>query len=358
LAPRSDATGAIDRTTLGELAERLGGALDGDAGRIVTGVASLADAGSDDVSFCALPEYRPHVATTRAAAVIAGQGFARPRGSRGDLALIRVENPYQALAELVSWFFPEVLAAAAIHPRALVEEGAEIGEKVGVGAFAVLPAGCRVGDGTRIGAGCVLAADTRIGADCRLHPNVTVYPGVVIGDRVVVHAGVVLGADGFGYATAGGRHLKIPQVGGVAIEDDVEIGANACIDRAALGVTRIGRGTKIDNLVQIGHNCDIGADSVLSGQVGLGGSTRLGKGVMIGGQAGLRGHLSVGDGAMIAGGAGVTGSVPAGSRVAGYPHLEASRWRRAMAALKSLPDLVKRVRRLEAALDGRDKEHE
>lgn len=322
------------------------------------GIAGLGDATADDVSFCALVEYRGQVADTGAAAVIVAADFEATSRTPVDLALIRVDNPYLATGKVVHHFCPPQEAAAAIHPSAVIADSAEIGDNVSVGPRAVVGEDCVIGSGTRLGAGCTLADGTRVGADCRMYPNVTLYRSVVVGDRVIIHAGAVLGADGFGYATDDGKHVKIPQVGGVVIEDDVEIGANACIDRAALGTTRIAHGTKIDNLVQIGHNCDVGPDTILCGQVGVAGSTRIGKGVLIGGQAGVGGHLSVGDGAMIAGGSGVTSTVAAGTQVGGYPHLEASRWRRVVATLRTLPELARRVRRLEARLASEEEEEE
>lgn len=350
MARRSDAAAAGESTALSEVAALLGGQLEGDGARRVSGVARLGDAGADEISFCALGDYRHLVAGTEAAAVIVDRSFDPPPETRADLAFIRVDNAYLAVATAVRHFHPEVLPERSIHPGAAIDPTATLADGVAVGAGTVIGANAAIGRDTIIGAGCVLAEGIEIGADCRLHANVTLYPSVRIGDRVIVHAGVVLGADGFGYATDRGRHVKIPQVGGLVIEDDVEIGANACIDRAALGVTRVARGTKIDNLVQIGHNCQVGADSILCGQVGVGGSTVIGKGVMIGGQAGLGGHLHIGDGVRIAAASGVTNSLADGATVAGYPHMEASRWRRAMAALRSLPELVRRVRRLEAAL--------
>ena len=336
----------------------VGGTLDGDAATSISGVARLADARADEVSFCALVEYRDRVTETAAAAVIVANEFRLPPGTREGLALIRVDNPYLAVAGVVEHFCAEESPPPSIHPSAEIAGSAQIGDRVSIGARVVVGENTVVGEGTTLAAGCVLGDGTRLGADCRLFPNVTLYPSVVVGDRVVIHAGAVLGADGFGYALEAGKHVKIPQVGGVVIEDDVEIGANTCIDRAALGTTRVARGTKIDNLVQIGHNCDVGADSILCGQVGVSGSTEIGKGVMIGGQAGIGGHLTVGDGAMIAGGSGVTSKVAAGTQVGGYPHFEAARWRRVVAALRTLPELVRRVRRLEATLAGEEKEEE
>lgn len=343
--------------TLSDLAFLVGGSLVGESERSVVSIARLEDATSTEVSFCALAEYRGQVAETAAAAVIVATDFEEPVGMRDNLPLIRVDNPYLAVANVVHYFFPGEEVLGSIHPSAVIDDSAEIADGVAVEAWTVVGADCVIGARTRLGAGCVLADGTRLGDDCRLFSNVTLYSSVVIGNRVIIHAGAVVGADGFGYATDGGKHVKIPQVGGVLIEDDVEIGANACIDRAALGTTRIAHGTKIDNLVQIGHNCDVGPDSILCGQVGVSGSTQIGKGVLVGGQAGLNGHLSVGDGAMIAGGSGVTSSIPAEARVGGYPHLEASRWRRVVAALRTLPELGRRVHRLEA-LHASEKEEE
>jgi UDP-3-O-[3-hydroxymyristoyl] glucosamine N-acyltransferase len=336
----------------------LGGELEGDPEIRVSGVARLEDAGPEDVGFCALGQYRAAVAGTGAAAVIVGRDFDLPAGSRSDLGLIRVDNPYLAVATAVGHFHAEAAVERVVHPRAEVDPSATIGADVAVGAMAVIGAGAEIGSHSIVGPGCVVAAGAVVGKDCRLHANVTLYPGVRLGDRVILHAGAVIGSDGFGYATEGARHVKIPQVGDVVIEDDVEIGANSCVDRAALGTTRIGRGTKIDNLVQIGHNCEVGANSILCGQVGLGGSTVIGEGVMIGGQAGFRGHMRVGNGARIGGGSGVTSSVPEGATVAGYPHMDASRWRRTMIAVRSLPELLRRVRRLEATLADSKVENE
>lgn len=336
----------------------MAGDLEGDGDTVVSGVARLQEAEAGQLSFCALPEYRQLVARTGASALLVPRDFQPPEDAPERLALLRVDNPYLAVATAVRHFHPETLPERSIHPSAVVDASARIGRHVGVGAGAVIEAGVEIGENSLIGAGTVLAESVVIGTDCRVHANVTLYPAVRLGDRVILHAGVVLGADGFGYVEDGAEHLKIPQVGTVVVEDDVEIGANSCVDRAALGETRIARGTKIDNLVQIGHNCHVGANTVLCGQVGLGGSAVIGEGVMIGGQAGVGGHIRVGDGVRVAGGTGVTNSVSDGETVGGYPHMEISRWRRAMAALRSLPDLLRRVRRLEAALEDSKVEDE
>jgi UDP-3-O-[3-hydroxymyristoyl] glucosamine N-acyltransferase len=266
------------------------------------------------------------------------------------MALIRVDNPYLAMGGTIGLLEARPRPEPGVHDTAVIGEGVELGDEVHVGARAVIGQGTTIGDRSIVSAGCVLAPGVTLGIDCVLFSNVTVYDGVVLGNRVMVHSGTVLGSDGFGYAQLGGRHVKIPQVGAVVIEDDVEIGANSCVDRATLGVTRIGPGTKIDNMVQIGHNCQIGAHTIICGQVGLSGTTKIGSGVMMGGQAGAAGHLTIGDGAMVAGGTGVTSTVAAGVTVAGYPHQEISRWRRVNAALRRLPELVRRVSRLESVI--------
>jgi UDP-3-O-[3-hydroxymyristoyl] glucosamine N-acyltransferase len=252
---------------------------------------------------------------------------------------------------------PRPRPAPGVHPTAVLAERVELGKKVHVGPRAVIGEGACVGTRSIISAGCVLAAGVQVGGECFLYPNVTLYESVVLGDRVIVHAGTVLGSDGFGYAQDRGRHVKIPQTGGVIIEDDVEIGANSCVDRATLGITRIEQGTKIDNMVQIGHNCQIGARTIICGQVGLSGTTSIGAGVMMGGQSGTAGHLMIGDGAMVAGGTGVINTIAPGATVAGYPHQEISSWRRVTAALRKLPDLMRRVSRLESAVGiGREED--
>ncbi len=209
-----------------------------------------------------------------------------------------------------------------------------------------------IGPGATIHPHVTIYAGVRIGRAFVAHAGVVVREDTVIGDRVVLHPGVVLGADGFGFAPTADGAVKIPQTGIVIIEDDVEIGANTTIDRATIGATRIGRGAKLDNLVMVGHNCEVGADAFLAAQVGLAGSTKLGRGVQMGGQAGAAGHLTIGDGVQIVAQSGVPNSVPAGQTVGGYPAVEVTRWRRASAALLRLPELLQRVRRLERALAG------
>jgi UDP-3-O-[3-hydroxymyristoyl] glucosamine N-acyltransferase len=335
---------------LSDLTARLGGSLEGDGELLITGIAALEDATAGQISFCSDRRYRQSLATTQASAVIIGRSLALPDGCRSDLAVVRVDNPYLAMGGTIGLLEPRPRPEPGIHETAVIAKGVELGDDVHVGARAVIGTDSRLGARSIVSAGCVIGNGVTMESDCILYPNVSLYDGVVLGHRVIVHSGTVIGSDGFGYAQHGGHHVKIPQVGGVVIEDDVEIGANSCVDRATLGVTRIGQGTKIDNMVQIGHNCQIGAHTIICGQVGLSGTTKVGAGVMMGGQAGAAGHLTIGDGAMVAGASGVTNSVAAGVTVAGYPHQEISRWRRVNAALRRLPELVRRVGRLESVV--------
>ncbi len=328
---------------LGELAQRLDLALDGDGDIEITGVAPIDEAGPGDLSFVANPKYRRQLASTGASAVILGLG----EDAAGKAAL-RAANPYVALVAALGLLDRRPQPALGIHPTAVIAASARVGEGASIGPYAV------VGEDVAIGRGCVL------------HPHVVIYPGVRIGERFTAHAGAVVrelvvvgddvvlqpgavvGADGFGFLPRGREvPLPIPQVGTVRLGDCVELGANTTVDRATVGETRLGRGVKLDNLVMVGHGSRIGAGSMLAGQAGMAGSTRIGERVMAGGQAGFAGHLSVGDDARIGAQAGVIGNVEAGATVAGMPAVDLALWRRAAAALLRLPDLLRRVRRLE-----------
>jgi UDP-3-O-[3-hydroxymyristoyl] glucosamine N-acyltransferase len=312
-------------------------------------VAGIEEAAPGDLTFLGHARYRPALEETRASAILAPPGIPCPP----RLAVVRVRDPYRALQLILQWFDPgPPLVAPGVHPTAVVHPSAELGEGVGIGPLAVVEAGARVGARTAVGAGCYVGEAAVLGEDCYLHPHAYVGRRCVLGDRVILQPAAVVGSDGFGYAFVEGRYRRIPQIGIVVIGDDVEIGANACIDRATLGATRVERGTKIDNLVQVAHNVAIAEDSALAAQSGVAGSTRLGKRVRLGGQAGVIGHIRVGDGAQVGAQAGVIGDVPPGVTVSGYParpHREALR---AEAALRRLPDLARRVRALEERRDG------
>jgi UDP-3-O-[3-hydroxymyristoyl] glucosamine N-acyltransferase len=331
--------------TLGEIADRVGGTVRGDAARKVAGIRPLTEAGPEDLSFVAHPKYRRAAAASRAAGLLASDRESLPGHN-----LILVANPYAALAGVIGLFFPPSDRQTGISPRAEIGEGVRLGENVAIGPFAVVGRGSTVADGAWLMPGAVVGEEVTVGSGCVLHPGVVVYARSILGARVVIHAGTVVGSDGFGYAEEGGSRTKIPQVGNVVIEDDVEIGACAAIDRATFGSTVIGRGSKIDNLVQVAHNVVIGENCVLVAQSGIAGSARIGRGVILAGQAGVAGHLSLGDGSIVGAKSAALQDLPEKSFVLGIPATDHREWKRGQAALRRLPDLLRRVARLERVL--------
>jgi UDP-3-O-[3-hydroxymyristoyl] glucosamine N-acyltransferase len=338
--------------TAAEIAARLGGKLRGDGTRRVTGVAPLEAADENCVSWLGDARYAPQLQQTRAAAVLVSAGLALPEtGTEHSSALIVVADADLALCAVLRWLSPPPPAVApGVHPTAIVDasadvRGAAIGPHVYIGPHA------RIGRGTQLHAGVYVGAEAVIGADCTFWPNVVVRERVRIGDRVIIHPNATIGADGFGYLFRGGAHVKIPQVGTVEIEDDVEIGANAAIDRARSGVTRIGRGTKIDNLVQIGHNNTIGEHCVIVAQCGLSGSCVLEHHAVLGGQVGVVDHLRIGAGAQIAARTLVMRDVDSGQSVMGYPALPSREFFRQQVLLRRLPELAEQVRALARRLE-------
>jgi UDP-3-O-[3-hydroxymyristoyl] glucosamine N-acyltransferase len=331
--------------TLGRLAEALGATLEGDAARVVTGVAPLESAGPAQVSFLSDRKYQRLAESTRAGALVV------PRDATGlRCALLRVDSPQAALITLLRLFHPEPPTTPGIHPTAAVAAGARVAPTAAVGPHTVIEAGAVIGARSRIGALCFVGAGAVIGEDVLLYPRAVVRDGVRIGHRVIVHPGAVLGADGFGYAFDGSAHRKIPQVGGLRVEDDVEIGANTTIDRGTLGDTVIGRGTKIDNLVQVGHNCEVGEHVILVSQVGISGSCRIGSRAILAGQVGIADHVTVGEGAILTAKSGVPSDIPAGEVWTGIPSRPSAAARRIWAAEAMLPELIKKVRALEKRL--------
>ena len=312
---------------LDDLARRLDCELRGDGTVEITGVASLEDAGPGTVTFLADRRLAGKLATTRASAVILS-----PSDPEVPRPTLRAAHPYLAFVGAIELFHPAERPAAGVHPTAVVSPRASVGPNASIGAHAV------VGD------------DVVVGRDAVLHPRVTIYPRVRIGDGFTAHAGAVIGSDGFGYVPSAAGHRKIPQIGTVVLEDDVEIGANATIDRAALGATVVGRGTKIDNLVMVAHGCRVGPGSMLAAQTGIAGGVTLGSFVMLGGQVGISGHLTIGDGVQVAAQSGIHDSIPAGRVYGGYPAVEVRTWRRTTASLLRLPEALRRLRRIEAKL--------
>ncbi|MDZ7372861.1 MAG: UDP-3-O-(3-hydroxymyristoyl)glucosamine N-acyltransferase [candidate division KSB1 bacterium] len=334
--------------TTAELAVRLQAELEGEGEVLIRGVAPIETAEEGQLSFIANPKYNKYARTTRASALIVSRDFQ----GESRVPLLRVANPYLAFQQAVRLFYPEATKLEpGIHATAIVHESAELGHDVAIAPYVVIEKGARIGHRTQIYPGCYIGEDVQIGDDCVLYPHVVVRERVRIGNRVIVHAGTVIGADGFGFAREGDRYHKIPQAGTVVIGDDVEIGANCCIDRATLGETRIERGVKMDNLIQVGHNVVIGENTVIAAQAGFAGSTIVGRNVMVGGQAGFAGHMTIGDGAQISAQSGVTKDIPPGCRVFGYPARPAEEAWRQEAALRRLPELLKRVRELERAVE-------
>ncbi|MGD1018818.1 MAG: UDP-3-O-(3-hydroxymyristoyl)glucosamine N-acyltransferase [Verrucomicrobiia bacterium] len=323
--------------TARDIARMVRGELSGNPDQMVTGLAGMREATPNDISFLASPKYQAAVKATRACVLI----VARDLTVDFDGVIIRVDNPSEAFAELVRQVAPPPITfAPGIHPTAVVASTARLGKDVSVQPHAVIEDRVVIGDRTVIGAGTYIGHESRVGAGCRFYANVSLRERTMIGDRVILHSGVVLGADGFGYEQVNGTHKKIPQVGNVEIGDDVEIGANSAIDRGRFGRTRVGKGTKIDNLVQIGHNCVIGEHCIICGLVGIAGSTIIGDHVTLAGQVGVAGHLTIGNKSIIMAQAGVTKDVPAGSIMLGAPAVPHKEFKRINAAIQRLPEIL------------------
>jgi UDP-3-O-[3-hydroxymyristoyl] glucosamine N-acyltransferase len=342
---------AARRYTLEQLAEIVGGEVRGDGSTVISGIAGIKEAKKGDITFLANPAYEEFLGKTRASAVIG------PTHLECQKPLIRIENPYLAFLRVLTLFAEEVTAVypRGVHETAIVDPSAKLGDNISIGPFCQIRKGVTIGTNTTIVFSVFIGDDVTIGDDCLIYPNVTVREKSEIGNRVIVHSGAVIGADGFGFAKDGHFHQKIPQIGRVIIEDDVELGANSAVDRATTGITRVCRGSKIDNLVQIAHNVKIGENSIIAAQAGVSGSTELGKNVVLGGQAGLVGHIKIGDDAQVGAQAGVTKSIPSKMRVSGYPAREHEKALKLSAYAARLPELFKKVKELEARLEELDK---
>ena len=337
--------------TLAEVAEYLGGDIVGDAGTIITGVCGIKEAEPGDITFVANPKYLRLMQQTQASAIITGRDV-----KWAPKPLVRTDNPSLSFARMVTLMAPtEITHPAGISPHAVLGERVRLGQDAAVQAFAVVEDDVTIGDHTIIYAGCYVGHHTTIGAGGLIYPNVSIREHTQIGDRVTIHSGTVIGSDGFGFATVKGAHYKIPQIGTVVIEDDVEIGANVTIDRARFGKTIIGRGTKIDNLVQIAHNVVIGQNAIIVAQAGISGSTTIGHNVILAGQAGVVGHITIGDNAVVAAQAGVSKSVPPNTQVWGYPAKPLARAKRLNACVQRLPELVKTVEALQRRIQELEK---
>jgi len=329
---------------LGEIATKLGCQLEGDPHIEITGVAGIEEARAGELTFLVNKKYRPALETTEASAILIAPGGPAPR-----IAALRSTNPYLDFARALELFHPVPRYAPTVHPTAVIAATATIGSGAHIGPY------CFIEDGVELGRNAVLHSfvtiyrGAKIGDDFFAHSHSAVREYCRIGNRVLLQNGVVVGSDGFGFArTTDGRWHKIPQTGNVVIEDDVEVQAHSAIDRATIGETHIGRGAKIDNLVQVGHSCKVGEDTLLCGQVGLAGTSRVGNKCILAGQVGLAGHLSVGDGATLTAQTGVPTDVPAGAIYSGYPAMDNLDWRKSVAVFNRLPELQREVRGLRA----------
>lgn len=333
--------------TLDEIARRIGAEVRGDGSRVVEDVRGIEEAGEAHLTFVANPRYLPKLSSTRAAGAIVSPGVPET-----PTTLLVTPEPYRAFAEVLRLFHPERRPPPGVSPDARVDPSACLGEGVSVGPFVFVGPRAKVGDRSVLHPFVLLEEGAVVGADCVLYPHVSVRAGCVLGERVVLHNAVQVGADGFGFVPEGARLQKIPQVGIVRIEDDVEVGAGTCIDRATMGETRVGRGTKIDNLVQVAHNVQIGEDVILVSQVGISGSTTIGDRTVLAGQTGVAGHLHIGKDVKAAAKTGIISSLKDGSLVSGQPCMDHRRHLRVLAVFKQLPEMRARLRRLEQELEA------
>jgi UDP-3-O-[3-hydroxymyristoyl] glucosamine N-acyltransferase len=335
--------------TAREIAEFTGAKLEGDANLEISGVASPESAGTQDLIYVSSARNLQRAAESRARCVLLPPGV-----QLEDRTVLRVEQPKLAFAKVAGWLRPEPAIATGVHKTAVIAPTVKVGDGVGVGPHSVIEDDVELGDGAQIGAQCFIGRGARIGEGCRMYPRVTLYAGVRLGKNVIVHSGAVIGSDGFGYVLGDGRHWKFPQIGAVEIGDDVEIGSNTTIDRGALDTTRIGAGTKIDNLVQVAHNVQIGEHCIIAAQTGISGSSNIGDRVSIGGQVGIADGCHIRDGAVVGAQAGIpTGkTIPAGATVWGTPARPLVKFKEQFAWFSRLPELGERLKKLEQRIAG------
>lgn len=334
------------KLTLAEIARLVEGELDGDGALKIHDVAKIEEAQPGEISFISNPKYAKFIETTKASAVIVSRDFPPT-----NHATIRTQNPYLSFLKILVVFHPdEETVSLGTHPSAVIDATAKIGAACHIGACVVIDQNCQIGTNVTLYPGVVIGRNAQVGDNTVLHANVVVRERVRIGNNVIIHGGTVVGSDGFGFAREGEHYHKIPQVGIVIIEDDVEIGSNCSIDRATLGHTIIRKGAKLDNLIQVAHNVEIGPDTVIAAQSGIAGSTKIGHHVVVGGQVGFVGHIEVGSNTTIAAQSGVSKSLPPDSTYFGYPARPIMQAKREEVALRKLPELLKRIATLEAAL--------
>jgi len=333
--------------TLKEVASIIDGEIVGDENIVVTGICGIKEAKEGDLTFIANSRYLPLMGHTKASAIITSRDV-----KVAQKTIIRTENPSLAFAKMVSLLAPnEVRRPKGIHPTVIIGDKVKIGKNAAIDPYVVLEDNVEIKDNTILYAGVYIGHHTKIGKDCIIYPYVIIRERVAIGDRVVIHGGTVIGSDGFGFSTVQGVHHRIPQIGTVIIEDDVEIGANVTIDRARFDKTIIRKGTKIDNLVQIAHNVSIGENSIIVAQSGISGSANIGKNVTIAGQSGVIGHVTIGDNVVVAAQSGVTKSIPSNTCVSGYPAKPHVLAKKIHAFTQNLPELFKKVKQLEEEIE-------
>ncbi len=340
------------KKTVQELAAFLGGTVIGNGDAVIEDVKGLAEAGRQDISFAVDPytEYLPQV---HAGAVIVEKEV-----PAGDNTLIVVENPRLAFSQLLVLFHPRQSVASGIHPTAIIDDSAVIGKDTAVMAYAVIGKHVKIGDNCTIYPSVFIGDNVTIGSGTTIYPGAVIHENCVLGQRDVIRAHAVIGGEGFGFATENGKHTRIPQIGNVEIGDDVEIGACTCIDNATLGSTKVARGTKVDNLVHLGHNVEIGEDCFIIAQTGIAGSTKAGNHVIFAGQTGCTGHITIGDNAVFAGKTGITGNIKGGQIYAGFPARPHMEWSRTQVYLKHLPEMAKTIKALEKKIAQLEKKAE
>jgi UDP-3-O-[3-hydroxymyristoyl] glucosamine N-acyltransferase len=336
-----------------EIVQTVKGEIQGNDKIEIKGIASLSEAGSSDISFLGNSKYLSQIDTTEAAAVVVGQNVKLPENSKVK-AFVICNNPNKAFAQVIKMFAPpEIKYQVGIHSSAVVESTAEIGNGVSIGACSVISKDAEIGNNTVILPGVYIGPETKIGSDCVIHANVSIRERCIIGNNVIIHSGTSIGSDGFGYEAGPNGIIKIPQVGIVQIDNDVEIGANCTIDRARFGKTLIKTGVKIDNLVHIAHNVEVGEHSMLIGQSGIAGSARIGKGVIIAAQAGINGHITIGDGAQIAGTSGVHKNIAPGAKALGTPAETPKEFMVRYMLPKTIDKLKKKIKELEEKIQSK-----
>lgn len=338
--------------TAAQIAGFLNGEIEGDPETVVNDVAKIEEGHMGALSFLANPKYEHYIYTTKSSVVLVNKTFVP--SDRIEATLIKVNDSYEAFASLLKLVEQSKPRKKGIHPTAIIDPSAEIGADVYIGAYTCIGEKCKISDGCSVYPDVYVGDNTRLGKNCRLYPGVKIYHDCIIGESCVIHAGAVIGSDGFGFAPQSeSEFMKIPQIGNVILEDNVEIGANSAIDRATIGSTIIRKGVKIDNLVQIGHNVEVGENTVMAGQTGIAGSSKIGKNCMLAGQVGVAGHLKVADGSILAAQAGVAGSIKKDNSVfLGTPAMDHKQFLRSYVVFKILPDLKTRIENLEKNIES------